>query len=246
MFRNLTLLAVFASLTLAGCASKDPPSDRAGGGDIKAGATSAMFRATGNEPGWRLDIGADEMTLLTDTGQTRIVAPTPPAERVDGTRKYRTLTQDHKLTVTITDRPCTDSMSGMPHPNTVRVVLDGAELTGCGGDPATLLQGAEWMVEDLNGAGLVKGSSVTLNFGSDGHLSGNASCNRFMSQYTLTREGLTIAKSASSMMMCEEPLMTQEKKFLDLLGGVQQFDVGADGVLILRTGDGRAIRARRG
>ncbi|MDV7392062.1 hypothetical protein RZS08_11930, partial [Arthrospira platensis SPKY1] len=105
MFRNLTLLSVFASLTLAGCASKDPPSDRAGGGDIKAGATSAMFRATGNEPDWRLDIGADEMTLLTDTGQTRIVAPTPPAERVDGTRKYRALTQDHKLIVTIADRP---------------------------------------------------------------------------------------------------------------------------------------------
>ena len=242
MFRNLMIFFIFASSSLAlyGCARNDLASDR-----INVGSNTAVFRATGNEPGWRLDIGTDQMILLTNFGQTRIVVPTPIAEPVNGTRKYRARTQDHELTVTMADRPCTDSMSGMPYPNTVRVVLDGGELTGCGGDPATLLQGAEWVVEDLNGPGLVKGSPVTLNFGPDGHLSGNASCNRFMSQYALTGEGLTIAKGATTMMMCEAALMTQERKFLDLLGAIQRFSLDSDGRLVLRTGDGRTIRARR-
>ena len=42
-------------------------------------------RATGNEPGWRLDIGSTELTLLTNFGQTRLVAATPIAQRSNAT-----------------------------------------------------------------------------------------------------------------------------------------------------------------
>jgi heat shock protein HslJ len=48
------------------------------------------------------------------------------------------------------------------------------------------------------------------------------------------------------MMACAPPLMDQEERFLALLAEVRGFEIGADGALTLRTGDGRAILARRG
>ena len=53
----------------------------------KSGA-SAPFRATGNEPGWRLDIGEAEMTFLANDGKTPIVSPTPAAEKTYASREY--------------------------------------------------------------------------------------------------------------------------------------------------------------
>jgi heat shock protein HslJ len=136
-------------------------------------------------------------------------------------------------------------MSGMPHPNEVVVVFDGKRLNGCGGDPAALLQGAEWVVEDINGAGVIDGSRVTLNFVSGQRISGRASCNAYTGAYTLTGETLTISNTGVTMMACAPALMQQENLFLDVLKNVQGFALAADGALILRAGDGRTLTARR-
>ncbi len=203
------------------------------------------FRATGNEPSWRLDIGSTEMTLLTNFGQDRLVAATPVARVSGGTTKYVARTDQGKLTATIVNQLCVDSMSGMPHPQAVTVVVGGKTLTGCGGEPASLLQGAEWAVVEIGAAPLVAGSKVTLDFAPDGRVSGHASCNNFTSAYTLSGEGLAISKVAGTMMMCDAALMDHERRFLDMLGGAQNFSIAADGALLLNTGDGRTIKARR-
>lgn len=249
MLRVLTMAVICVAFTtpLAGCST-------AGG---HATATPAVaqtqspstagpaFRATGNEPSWRLDISRTEMTLLTDFGQTRLVAATPKAQVSGGTTTYVARTDQGALTATIVDQLCVDSMSGMPHPQSVTVVVGGQILAGCGGEPASLLQGAEWSVMAIEGAPLVAGSQVTLNFAPDGQLSGRASCNNFMSQYTLSGEGLAIAQGAGTRMMCDAALMDQERTFLATLGSVQNFSIDADGALLLRTGDGRTIKAQR-
>lgn len=208
-------------------------------------AAGAVFRATGNEPSWRLDIGRTELTLLTDFGQSRLVAPTPTAQRSNATTKYVARTSEGELTATIVDRLCVDSMSGMPHPQSVTVVVGAKTLTGCGGEPASLLQGGEWVVTEIAGAPLVAGSQVTLDFAADRRLSGHASCNRFTSEYSLTGEGLSITQGAGTKMMCEAPLMDQERKFLTALASVQSFSIATDGSLLLNTSDGRVIKARR-
>jgi heat shock protein HslJ len=66
-----------------------------------------------------------------------------------------------------------------------------------------------------------------------------------MTGYTLSGEALTISQSAGSMMMCDEPLMNQERAFLALLATVNQFSIDPDGALLLKSSDGRSIRARR-
>lgn len=246
-FLTLTVIGVALPMTLASCATTtDTPAASATDAEAQSPAqTVTAFRATGNEPGWRLDIGPTEMVLLTNFGQTRLVVPTPAA-RVSGAKtKYVARTDQGELTATIVDQLCVDSMSGMPHPQSVTVVVGGQALAGCGGEPASLLLGAEWTVVEIGGAPLVAGSQVTLAFAPDGRLSGHASCNRFMSKYTLTGEGLAIAEAAGTRMMCDAALMGQERAFLTALGATHSFSIAADGALLLQAGDGRTIRARR-
>ncbi len=204
-----------------------------------------VFRATGNEPSWVLEMDDQEMTLLTDFGETRLAAPTPVPQATNDGKTYVATVGGKSLSVIISPRPCTDTMSGMPYPNTVTVRLDGETLRGCGGDPATLLRGAEWVVEDLDESGLIDRSRVTLNFGADGRVFGHASCNTYNGGYVLTGEGLTLSEIVTTMMACAPALMTQESRFLDFLKNAQRFEIGADGALILHTNDLRTIRARR-
>jgi heat shock protein HslJ len=249
MWRVLTIAAgcIALTTTLASCstAGGTAAATSSAAPEQSSGTVRAPFRATGNEPSWRLDIGNTEMALLTNFGQDRLVAVTPKAQVSGATTRYVARTDQGELTATIVEQLCVDSMSGMPHPQSVTVVVGGKTLTGCGGQPASLLQSAEWTVVEIAGAALVAGSKVTLAFAPDGHLSGHASCNRFMSTYTLSGEGLAIAAAAGTRMMCEATLMEQERTFLAALSSVQNFSIAVEGALLLRTGDGRTIKAQR-
>ena len=215
---------------------------------ITDGADAAVlpFHATGNEPSWRLDIDAMEMVLVTDLGATRVARPTPPVQSAAGTRSYAASGDDRPLLVRISDQTCTDSMSGMPYPNSVMVLLDGRELRGCGGDPARLIQGGEWSVIEINGAAPVADVRATLNFGGDGRLSGRGPCNNFTGSYRVTGEGLAISQLAGTMMMCEPTRMQQEREFLDVIAGVSRFELTSGGRLVLHAADGRTLQARHG
>src|SRR6187200_1022918 len=81
-----------------------------------APGSAAPFKAVGNEPGWTLDVGAGRLLLLTDGGKTRTVLPLPPVTKFEGGRRYETRNDSHALDVTILDRVCADSMTGMPRP----------------------------------------------------------------------------------------------------------------------------------
>jgi heat shock protein HslJ len=249
MLRVLTTAAICVALptTLTSCSTGRPTAASTPEvAQVQSPATAGTsFRATGNEPSWRLDIGSTEMVLLTNFGQDRLVAATPMAQVSGGTTKYVARTDQGDLTATIVNQLCVDSMSGMPHPRAVTIVVGGKTLTGCGGEPASLLQGAEWTVVEIGEAPLVAGSKVTLDFAPDGVVSGHASCNSFTGAYALSGEGLAISRVAGTRMMCDAALMDQERRFLDALGGVQGFSIGADGALLLRTGEGRTIKAGR-
>lgn len=256
MRRFPLLLAALAALAaLAGCTgAKDPAASaapetapaRAGASPVvRVDGPERSFVARGNEPGWRLDLDGDRMTLVMQDGTKRTVTPRPAAQRTDSFTRYAGRADGADLTVTIFNRRCKDTMTGMHHPSAVEVVLGGRKLSGCGGDPATLLQGGEWVVTGIAGKGLTDRTRPTLNFGGDGRVYGRASCNNYTAQYTLTGEGLTVSKAAGTMMACDPAIMQQESLFLDVLRNVRGFDLGDDGALVLRAGDGRTITARR-
>jgi heat shock protein HslJ len=207
--------------------------------------SAAPFKAFGNEPGWTLDLGSGRLLLVADYGATKLEVPLPAAVRIDGGRRYEARTDGHTLIVTILDRTCADTMTGMPRPATVEVSYDGRVLKGCGGDPTSLLRGGTWRVDQLSGRPVVDLSRVTMAFAASGRVTGTASCNQYSAGYVLSGEGLTITMPISGMRSCETPYMIQETEFLGILRGVNRFEVGQDGVLTLHAVDGGTITARR-
>ena len=208
-------------------------------------AIAAGFSAQGNEPGWSLVVQDERLTLTLAYGERRLEAKSFTLGSSGAARLYRAEANGERIEATVTDRICTDTMTGMPYPQTVAVAVGSERLSGCGGDPAVLLQGGEWTVLTIAGAPLVAGSTATLTFDGEGHVYGKGSCNRYTGGYKLTGEGLSTGPLASTMMACVDELMEQERRFLELLAQVQGFAIAEDGALSLRAADGRAIVARR-
>lgn len=108
------------------------------------------------------------------------------------------------------------------------------------------LQGAEWVVEDIDGAGVLDRARATLNFGADGRVSGSSSCNSYTGPYTLSGNVLSFGNLATTRRACPPALMEQETRFLGTLAAVRSVEIAPDGALVLRGEAGRSIKARRG
>jgi heat shock protein HslJ len=214
---------------------------------VAAGSSPGIvlpFRARGNEPGWSVDIGEREMTLLADYGERRVVAPTPAPTRSGDTTRFAARAQGHEVLVTVVDRLCHDGMSGFAFPRTAVVRLDGRELLGCGGETVEVLLGTRWIVREIMGAAVPEDSRPTLVFGADGLLSGRAPCNAFTARFALRGEELAFSDLSTNRMQCAPAVMQREQRFLALVGEVRRFERPAGDTLVLRTEDDRVIMAR--
>ncbi|HQR72767.1 MAG TPA: META domain-containing protein [Burkholderiaceae bacterium] len=200
----------------------------------------------GHEPGWRLEIAPSGMTLVTDFGARRYETPAATVARSGEGWSFAAASGTTDIAATVVDRLCRDSMSGMPHPYSVTVRAGERSLQGCGGEPAALLHGGEWIVEDLDGGGIIDRSRATLRLAEGGQVSGRASCNTYTARYELSGEGLAIGEVAVTQRACAPSLMAQEERFLATLRAVRSFDFTSDGALVLKADGQRSIKARRG
>ncbi|GGD18659.1 hypothetical protein GCM10011342_29190 [Aquisalinus flavus] len=128
-------------------------------------------------------------------------------------------------------------------------VETGAVDTSAGtGDPyadaSAGLGGSEWVVEDINGGGIIDSSRATLTFGPDGRVAGMASCNNYNASYEAGEGTLTVGPAAATRKMCAEALMNQETDFLNALEGISSWQITPEGALEL-SGDDVSIIARR-
>lgn len=205
------------------------------------GATQASnLTARGNEPGWRIEISDKGIVFQGQDGETFTVEPLPQAVTANGADTYSAKVGDRPLTLMIADKVCVDTMSGMPYPKAATVMLGGRTLAGCAGEPASLLHG-DWRIGEIGGKAIVAQSEPTLSFGLDGSIHGNGSCNRFFGHFALTGEGLTISETGASMMMCDQPLMDQERSLLKAFESVRRFEVGSKGQIRLLGEDDRPL-----
>lgn len=210
---------------------------------VPQGSIAEPFTARGNEPFWHVAVDGGQLSLKRmGADEVGPAGYEVASSNVTGQTLKATL---NGQTVVLETAPqlCRDTMSGMAYPHQARLSIDGEKLAGCAGDPALLLQGVEWVVEDIDNGGIIDRSRVTINFLPENRVAGRASCNGFMGGYQLTGEGLTFGQAATTMMACAPALMNQERKFLEVLGNVQRFDISRTGALILQTGDGRTLRA---
>ena len=107
------------------------------------------------------------------------------------------------------------------------------------------LLGAEWLVEDIGGQGVIDDTQAALHFLRDGRLAGNATCNRILGSYEANDGRLTVSPAGTTMMACPEALMNQERRLLDLLTQIEGYSFDSSGGLILRAENGTTITARR-
>jgi uncharacterized membrane protein len=99
-----------------------------------ARARGVEFRATGNEPGWVLELFGDRIVFAGDYGARRLTTPRPPRQvgSATGEEVYVAATPTERMTVRIRPRPCVDTMSGQQHGTAVEVELDDKAYRGCG------------------------------------------------------------------------------------------------------------------
>lgn len=196
-----------------------------------ASGAPPVLDARGNEPSWRLRLADGRMVIeglafpgfaaAAQRGQDGTITASDGARRAE---------------VAITERPCADSMTGMPSAVTVTLTLDGRTMSGCGGTTRDFLQGG-WRVLSINGQPVLPRPPVTMQFEND-RVFGSAGCNRFNGGVTLTGEGLRIGQAASTMMACAEPgLAEQESRFHAALPTVTRAGLDGSGRLTLLAGD---------
>jgi heat shock protein HslJ len=238
-FRHILTASLIVSA--AGCAST-------GGNGATPPAGNTLYTARGNEPGWSLTVGTDRLAFTTGYGKRTVVVPLPGKQELAGGVSYRydARTEAHRLRVHVRRQVCRDTMTGVPYPDIVAVILDRERpLAGCGGAAESLLHGA-WTVESVDGAEVAEKARATLDFRPDGRLGGRAFCNSYTTDYAVTGEGLRINDAiAATRMACPPALMRQEATFLEILGSVTAHDIRPDGALVITGAGDRTIVARR-
>jgi heat shock protein HslJ/uncharacterized lipoprotein YbaY len=194
-------------------------------------ATPRPYRAQGNEPRWTLSIANGRLTLTADDAARTVEAALPEAAFEDGAFVYRIAAA--ALELRMAHGLCRNDPTGMPYPETVAVMLDGQKLTGCGGDPMELLDGATWTVEGIAGQATAADAPVTLAFAEDGAVTGQAPCNRYATSVAIGGEGMSLGQIAATRKSCTVPQMDQERAFFAALASATRFDIGPDGALLL-------------
>lgn len=119
------------------------------------------------------------------------------------------------------------------------------ELPPLGGS----LEGGPWLVEDVNGGGVLDNARLEMTFDpgdqNTSRVSGRAGCNRFNGSWQQTGATVKFGPLATTMMACPPALMDMERKFLSTLEAVTTLGFDETGAALLKAQDGQAIKLRR-
>lgn len=200
-----------------------------------AEASAESLVARGNEPFWRLEIGAEAITFE-PMGQPAVTAPVTSRTTVDGHPRILA----GGIEVTVIQQLCADTMTGMAFPVRVEISHEGKRYAGCGGDTMTAIEGG-WRIIRLGNDQPPEGTVLTVEFGRDGQVGGKSGCNRYGGSFTLSGEGLSLGPLRATRMACPPGQMETEQRVLDLLQNVTRVTPGENAQIKLMAGDDTAL-----
>ena len=103
------------------------------------------------------------------------------------------------------------------------------------------LTGSMWSVSTFMDQALVPGSGITIEFTSDGKVSGSSGCNLYAGVYKTDGNSIVISSPmASTMMACSQEIMDQESAYLKALGDARTFTATKD-QLTLKDASGKNL-----
>jgi len=101
------------------------------------------------------------------------------------------------------------------------------------------LPGTSWEVISYNNGreavvSLLTGTDISLIFGTDGQVSGNAGCNTYSGGYQASGKALKVGPLAGTRMFCDTPagVMEQEQQYLAALQNAAAFEIAGDTLTI--------------
>jgi heat shock protein HslJ/membrane-bound inhibitor of C-type lysozyme len=194
---------------------------------ITAGSLPQQFSARGNEPFWLLQRKGQSASLRRPSGD-RDFTQVDVTEDAEDNRWQVKLDNDSALT--LEQKVCVDTMSGMPYPYAATLTHDNQQLMGCAGEPRQLLAGAMWQLQGSEVAKAAKAPTLTLM--NDGKVHGFAGCNQFFGYYRLTGEGLAFERMAATKMMCSPAEMAIEDTYLQQLAQVRRFSIESNQLIL--------------
>ena len=114
------------------------------------------------------------------------------------------------------------------------MMLTGCATSGNGASaPMPELAGTRWTVTRIDGRAPVSGDAVTADFGVDGRINGNSSCNNFSGPYIQDGGELQVGELLSTRRACAEPdRQRQENRVLVLLQGANRARLSHDELTI--------------
>lgn len=115
-----------------------------------------------------------------------------------------------------------------------------------GDEPVVIgtLAGGTWLVEDLNGGGVIDDARLDLAF-ADGQLSGKSGCNNYRGAWQQDGSAIKLGPLMGTRMACAPALMVLEGKFLAALEAATFVTFDTTGAAFLKAPDGRIIKMRR-
>jgi heat shock protein HslJ/uncharacterized membrane protein/predicted small lipoprotein YifL len=92
--------------------------------------------------------------------------------------------------------------------------------------------GTAWRLVSLPAGRALEGVPATLEFPSEGRITGNGSCNRFNGVVSFDGDAITIGGIAATRKACTEPVMNQEEAYFAALRDSERFSLAGDSLEI--------------
>jgi heat shock protein HslJ len=129
--------------------------------------------------------------------------------------------------------------------------LDTGGMTFAASSP-TALAGTSWQVTGINNGkqavvSVINGTTVTLNFGADGKVSGSAGCNNYFGPYETEGDQIKVGPLGSTRKMCATPegIMEQEAQFLAALQAGTTFKITGNQLVIRNASGAMQVTAQQ-
>lgn len=126
-----------------------------------------------------------------------------------------------------------------PHVQEAKRLVRGDEPVVAG-----TLEGGPWLVEDVNGGGVIDNARLEMTFG-DGRVMGKAGCNSFGGGWQQDGASLKLGPLMATRKACAPALMTLEAKLLGAVEAATKVSFDATGAATLTAPDGRRVKIRR-
>lgn len=167
------------------------------------------------------------------------IAPIDAGQSDEGSIVFRS----SQFTLTLRASPCQRGSDTVPYPLSAHLTTAmGAGTAGCAGSPLDLLLGRAWSVTTLLGIPVTQ--DMTMGFAA-GQVVGRGTCNRYQANVTFDAGQMHLRNLGTTRVGCATSLRNLELRFLDALERATGFDLGANGMLVLRSGPMPVLTARQ-